>query len=329
MKKLVISVFVLALLAAAAAPAFAYDYTIGGNLGYNRTSYPSYTSTTYAIAPELAKIIDADTNIGVGLSYSYAKSGSSSATKEFGLYLFAERAVLNPGPFKVFVRGDFKYTNTDNGGGPNTNSLSVGIQPNIQYDLTDRLTLMVSSSVVNFNIGYSTTGGSSTTNFGFNAGRGNVTSVGLKYAFGGEEKSKPAYAPAPQPVPQPVTYYAPAPTVQPAPVKQPSVEMGPLYFASGSKQLGPNMRQHLTVKANELKNTNFSKIYITGHADSKEANAQTLSEARAKAVVDYLQTQGIPASKMAYKGAGATQPLQSNATEAGRKMNRRVEFSIK
>jgi len=72
------------------------------------------------------------------------------------------------------------------------------------------------------------------------------------------------------------------------------------------------------------------KIEISGHTDnvgSAEYN-QGLSEARAKAVVDYLTKKGVSKSRMVFKGYGFTQPIADNSTEEGRQLNRRTEFKI-
>jgi outer membrane protein OmpA-like peptidoglycan-associated protein len=72
------------------------------------------------------------------------------------------------------------------------------------------------------------------------------------------------------------------------------------------------------------------KIEISGHTDktgSEPLNFK-LSEARAKAVVDYLIQKGIDRSRMEFKGYGSLQPISDNNTASGRAKNRRVEFKI-
>ena len=53
-----------------------------------------------------------------------------------------------------------------------------------------------------------------------------------------------------------------------------------------------------------------------------------LSEGRAASVVAWLTSHGIDAARLSSAGYGFERPLDSNATEAGRKNNRRVEFHI-
>ncbi|HXC07103.1 MAG TPA: OmpA family protein, partial [Bacteroidia bacterium] len=72
------------------------------------------------------------------------------------------------------------------------------------------------------------------------------------------------------------------------------------------------------------------KIEISGHTDNKGSPIYNLrlSEARAKAVVDYLQSKGTEPSRLAYKGYGFAKPVSSNETEEGRQRNRRTEFKV-
>jgi OOP family OmpA-OmpF porin len=67
---------------------------------------------------------------------------------------------------------------------------------------------------------------------------------------------------------------------------------------------------------------------VHGHTDSTASAEynQTLSEARAKAVRDYLIRQGVPPDRIRAKGFGESQPAVSNDTAEGRAQNRRVEL---
>ena len=72
------------------------------------------------------------------------------------------------------------------------------------------------------------------------------------------------------------------------------------------------------------------RIEIRGHTDNvgSDADNQILSEKRAKAVRDFLATNGIATDRLTFKGFGKTQPIDSNDTEGGRAANRRTEFVI-
>lgn len=72
------------------------------------------------------------------------------------------------------------------------------------------------------------------------------------------------------------------------------------------------------------------KIEIRGHTDAMGSAAynQKLSENRAKAVADYLLKNGIEGERIRFQGFGSQRPLRDNTTNAGRRINRRVEFRI-
>ena len=69
-------------------------------------------------------------------------------------------------------------------------------------------------------------------------------------------------------------------------------------------------------------------LLIAGHTDaigSDDYNLR-LSEERAQAVREYLIEHGVTANRLIAKGYGEMYPVASNATEAGRDLNRRSEF---
>jgi len=70
------------------------------------------------------------------------------------------------------------------------------------------------------------------------------------------------------------------------------------------------------------------KLEVDGHTDGigKDDYNQTLSEARAKAVVAALIANGIDGKRLTARGLGASKPVATNETESGRAENRRVEL---
>lgn len=72
------------------------------------------------------------------------------------------------------------------------------------------------------------------------------------------------------------------------------------------------------------------KIEIGGHTDNvgRPADNLTLSNNRAKAVVNYLVSRKIAALRLSAKGYGETKPVADNKTEAGRARNRRTEMRV-
>ncbi|TMQ55641.1 MAG: OmpA family protein [Candidatus Eisenbacteria bacterium] len=74
------------------------------------------------------------------------------------------------------------------------------------------------------------------------------------------------------------------------------------------------------------------KVEIGGHCDNRGSKAMndTLSDSRARAVLEYVKANfpAIPSSQYSSKGYGFSRPIASNANDAGRARNRRVEFKV-
>ncbi len=72
------------------------------------------------------------------------------------------------------------------------------------------------------------------------------------------------------------------------------------------------------------------RIEIGGHTDNvgKPAANILLSMERAKSVMAYIITRGIDPSRLTAKGYGSAVPVESNATAAGKAINRRTEVKI-
>jgi general secretion pathway protein A len=74
-----------------------------------------------------------------------------------------------------------------------------------------------------------------------------------------------------------------------------------------------------------------SEIIIEGYTDSWGAYEynKNLSKSRADVIKKYLVDKGIPATKIETFGMGPENPIASNETFEGRKLNRRIEISVK
>jgi len=72
------------------------------------------------------------------------------------------------------------------------------------------------------------------------------------------------------------------------------------------------------------------KIEISGHTDNvgKPADNLSLSNNRAKAVVNYLIGKKIAPQRLTAKGYGETKPVADNKTEEGKAKNRRTELRV-
>jgi OOP family OmpA-OmpF porin len=108
-------------------------------------------------------------------------------------------------------------------------------------------------------------------------------------------------------------------------------ETNAIYFETGSAALDRQSEPMLNNGADIANRCPSVKFQVEGHTDSvgsKRSN-QTLSEQRAKSVVDYLAAKGVAAARIQSAGYGDTRPVASNAGEAGRAKNRRIEFKVK
>jgi outer membrane protein OmpA-like peptidoglycan-associated protein len=72
------------------------------------------------------------------------------------------------------------------------------------------------------------------------------------------------------------------------------------------------------------------EIEMSAHTDSKGTDEYniTLSENRAKSVMNYILSKGIAENRITSHGYGETQPVATNETDEGRQLNRRVQFKI-
>ncbi|HJL19130.1 MAG TPA: OmpA family protein [Sandaracinaceae bacterium LLY-WYZ-13_1] len=72
------------------------------------------------------------------------------------------------------------------------------------------------------------------------------------------------------------------------------------------------------------------RIRVDGYSDDQGLRAYNLdlSYRRARAVVEYLVSQGVDRSRLEYRGYGPENPVAPNDTPEGRALNRRVEFTI-
>ncbi len=73
-----------------------------------------------------------------------------------------------------------------------------------------------------------------------------------------------------------------------------------------------------------------TNILLEGHTDAKGSEEYNLelSRRRAQAVANYLSSLGVNPMRFTIMGYGESQPVASNETEEGRRLNRRVEVAI-
>lgn len=108
------------------------------------------------------------------------------------------------------------------------------------------------------------------------------------------------------------------------------VVLNNIFFETGKAILTPPSYAELDKLASILNDNPTMRIEISGHTDktgSETVNLR-LSLERANAVASYLISKGTEMQRIETRGYGSSQPIDSNDTDTGRAVNRRVEFKI-
>ena len=101
-------------------------------------------------------------------------------------------------------------------------------------------------------------------------------------------------------------------------------------FETGSARLTELSRYQLDDAIAFLKKNDDVFAALRGHTDNvgDDAMNMSLSEQRARAVREYLVSNGITGDRLESEGFGEELPIETNATEEGRQANRRTELYI-
>src|SRR5690606_1870078 len=102
-----------------------------------------------------------------------------------------------------------------------------------------------------------------------------------------------------------------------------------LSFNQNSARLEPEARATVTELARLLEAYPDVRIRMEGHASAEaEEDPLALSQARAEAVREALETQGIASSRIEAVGHGASDPIAPDGDEAGRRTNARTDVIL-
>ena len=103
-----------------------------------------------------------------------------------------------------------------------------------------------------------------------------------------------------------------------------------IFFETNKYSLLPESKVELDQLIRFLKDNPSVSIEIGGHTDAvgDEKSNLLLSMNRARTVYEYLGRQGVPATRLSFKGYGESKPVGENNTEEGRQLNRRTEFKV-
>ncbi|MEQ1871745.1 MAG: OmpA family protein [Vicinamibacterales bacterium] len=104
-----------------------------------------------------------------------------------------------------------------------------------------------------------------------------------------------------------------------------------VYFDFDRSSLRPEAQRLLDDAVVKLRANPTKNLIIEGHTcniGTAEYNL-ALGERRAKGVVDYMTSRGIPASRLETRSYGEEQPKYDNAREETRRLNRRAALVVR
>lgn len=106
--------------------------------------------------------------------------------------------------------------------------------------------------------------------------------------------------------------------------------MSDVVFGFDKAQLKSGAERSLGRLADFLKNHPNHKVLVEGFTDDRGSNQynRKLSQERAQAVAQALESDGISSDRITTRGLGEDYPIAPNSTAAGRQQNRRVEITI-
>ncbi|MEJ0085274.1 MAG: OmpA family protein [Pseudomonadota bacterium] len=165
-----------------------------------------------------------------------------------------------------------------------------------------------------------------------NRGDVDLFSAGVLLRFGGASPPPVVQAPLPPPPPE----VAKPVVVAPAPVPPPITterycSLLEFQFEINQHQVRREEKEKLAVIGKFLVKYPNTQAEIEGHTDSvgTDEKNQILSQRRADAVVAYLeQNFDIRGSRLSAVGYGESRPIADNATEEGKRANRRISAIV-
>jgi chemotaxis protein MotB len=110
-----------------------------------------------------------------------------------------------------------------------------------------------------------------------------------------------------------------------------------ILFQSGSASLDKDGKELLTKVSDELKKSDY-EVMVIGHTDNQKIKGKLaqkyptnieLGGARAGSVLHQFEANGIVPTRLLAISAGESRPRADNATEEGRKLNRRIEILLR
>jgi len=136
----------------------------------------------------------------------------------------------------------------------------------------------------------------------------------------------------PAPPPAAMVAAEPVPVIVPVPARtEEYCAVLDIQFEIDQDDMQREVKEKLAVLATFMKIYPENSAVIEGHTDDVGTNEYNmkLSQRRADSVVDYLvRKHGIAPSRLTAVGYGETRPLADNASEEGKRQNRRIDAVI-
>ena len=103
-----------------------------------------------------------------------------------------------------------------------------------------------------------------------------------------------------------------------------------VLFAVNQSTLSSQAQQNLDRLAQIFEKYPDTQIIIEGHTDATGSDSynMNLSDDRAASVRSYLSSHGVTSGRLSARGYGEQQPIATNDTDEGRRLNRRVELAV-
>ena len=112
----------------------------------------------------------------------------------------------------------------------------------------------------------------------------------------------------------------------------------PILFGSGDAKIPDEYIGKIRKILDSMKDRKNVRVHLVGHTDNvklsgaakaKYGDNAGLARERAGVAAEFFQNAlHLPPESISYEGMGDTQPVASNSTEAGRKLNRRMEVEV-
>jgi peptidoglycan-associated lipoprotein len=156
-----------------------------------------------------------------------------------------------------------------------------------------------------------------------------VLAASLALSACAKKQTTPVQEPPP---PAPVAEPAPSPPPPPPPVvkKEKPIVLEDIYFDFDRYAVKDEYKAILTRNAEILMANAEKRILVEGHCDERGTNEynMALGEKRAKAVVDFYTSYGIPANRITWISYGEEKPFATGHNEEAWAQNRRAHMVV-